>query len=251
MSRRTLGFVALGLVLLAAAAGAFLTLDIFRPLRLRYGTKLILAMPSQVTSAFAILFHSEGDRTYNNLRWFGTPIQKNPMDLWIYQEILYEVKPDVVVECGTYKGGTALYIANLMDLIGKGRVITIDIERQPSLPQHPRITYLLGSSTAPEILDRVKSGIKPGETVMVLLDSDHSAKHVRNELRLYPSLVTPGSYVIVEDTHMNGHPILPHFGPGPMEAVNEFLQGTREFAVDPAREKLLFTFNPRGYLRRR
>jgi len=241
----------LGALLLAAFTAALLTLDAFGPLRFRWASKLILSNRQKVVDAFAILFHEEGDRTYNNLRWLGIPLQKNPMDLWIYQEMLFEVKPDVVVECGTFKGGTAYYLARLMDLLGKGRVITIDIEKHPGLPQHPRITYLLGSSTAPEIAAQVRNSIKPGEAVLVLLDSDHSMKHVLAELRLYTGLVTPGSYVVVEDTHFNGHPILPKFGPGPMEALDQFLKESRDFEVDPAREKLLFTFNPRGYLRRR
>jgi cephalosporin hydroxylase len=164
--------------------------------------------------------------------------------------MLHDLKPDVVVECGTYKGGSALYLAHVMDALGKGRVITIDIEKFPNLPQHPRITYLLGSSTAPEIVRQVKNAIKPGEKVMVLLDSDHHRDHVLNELRLYHDMVTPGSYIVVEDTDMNGHPILPKHGPGPMEAAEQFLKETPGFGIDPAREKLMLTFNPRGYLRR-
>jgi cephalosporin hydroxylase len=248
MRLRSLRYLALGVVLLSVCAAAVLTLDAFRPLRFRWASKLILANRQRVVDAFAILFHAEGDRTYNNLRWLGTPLQKNPMDLWIYQEMLYEVKPDVVVECGTYKGGTAYYLARLMDLLDKGRILTVDIEKYPNLPQHPRITYLLGSSTAPEIVGQVRSSIKPGETVLVLLDSDHSMKHVLDELRLYHGLVTAGSYLVVEDTHFNGHPILPKFGPGPMEAVEQFLKENQDFRIDPAREKLMFTFNPRGYL---
>ena len=85
---------------------------------------------------------------------------------------------------------------------------------------------------------------------MVLLDSDHHMDHVLNELRLYHPLVTPGSYIVVEDTDMNGHPILPKHGPGPMEAAQQFLKETSGFEVDAAREKLMLTFNPRGYLRR-
>jgi len=251
MRPRTLRYLALGVLLLSVATAAFLTLDAFRPLRFRWASKLIVSNRQWVVDAFAILFHEEGDKTYNNLRWLGTPLQKNPMDLWIYQEMLYEVKPDIVVECGTYKGGTAYYLARLMDLLDKGRIVTIDIEKYPDLPQHPRITYLLGSSTSPEIVAQVRDNIKPGETVLVLLDSDHSMPHVLSELRLYHGFVTPGSYLVVEDTHFNGHPILPKFGPGPTEALDQFLKENRDFEIDPAREKLMFTFNPRGYLRRR
>ncbi len=248
MRPRTLRYLGLGVLLLLISAAAVLTLDAFGPLRYRWASKLIVANRQQVVDAFAILFHHEGDRTYNSLRWLGTPLQKNPMDLWIYQEMLHELKPDVVVECGTYKGGTAFYLARLMDLLGKGRVVTIDIERHPDLPQHPRITYLLGSSTAPAVVAQVRGSIKPGETVLVLLDSDHSMRHVLDELRLYNGLVTPGSYLVVEDTHFNGHPILPKHGPGPMEALDQFLKENQDFEIDTARQKLMFTFNPRGYL---
>lgn len=230
---------------------ALLNLDMLGPLRVRWTNKLIESNPQAVTDAFAILFHSRGEDTYNGLRWFGVPIQKNPMDLLVYEQIVYDVKPDVVVECGTYRGGSALFLAHMMDALGKGRVITIDIEKYPNLPQHPRISYLLGSSTAPEIVERVKTSVKPGEIVMVLLDSDHTMQHVLNELRLYHPLVTPGSYLVVEDTHMNGHPILPKSGPGPMEAAEQFLKENSDFAVDATRERLMLTFNPRGYLKRK
>ena len=86
---------------------------------------------------------------------------------------------------------------------------------------------------------------------MVVLDSDHHRDHVLAELRTYSALVTPGSYLIVEDTNINGHPVRPEFGPGPMEAVDEFLRESPDFAIDPEREKFFLTFNPRGFLRRR
>jgi len=85
---------------------------------------------------------------------------------------------------------------------------------------------------------------------MVILDSDHARDHVLQELRLYAGLVTPGAYLIVEDSNVNGHPVLPEHGPGPMEALREFLGGTREFAVDAAREKFFLTFNPKGFLKK-
>ena len=221
-----------------------------RDLRYRWAYKWIANNPRTVADAFAILYHAKGDETFNGLRWFGTPIQKNPMDLWIYQEMLTELKPDVVVECGTYKGGSAYYMAHLMDLIGKGRVITIDIEKYPNLPVHPRITYLVGSSTDGGIVKQVHESIRAGESVMVFLDSDHSKAHVSKELELYHDMVTPGSYLVVEDTDLNGHPILPKHGPGPMEAASEFLASHPEFQADPAREKLMLSFNPNGYLKR-
>jgi cephalosporin hydroxylase len=213
-------------------------------------TRRYLLDPERTRAAFHVLFHKNGAQTYNHTFFLGVPVQKCPFDLWVMQEMIYELKPDVIVEAGTYKGGSAYYYARLMDLIHHGRVITIDIEDYPGKPTHPRVTFLLGSSTDPKIFDRVRSLIQPGETVTVFLDSDHHKAHVLRELRMYHALVTPGSYLIVEDTHFNGHPILPKFGPGPWEAVEDFLHEHPEFQPDRSREKYGMTFNPRGYLKR-
>jgi cephalosporin hydroxylase len=204
----------------------------------------------QAVNDFHRLYYDSG--VYRHTFWRGVETQKCPLDLWIYQEILHELKPDVVVETGTFSGGSAYYMASLFDLFGKGKVVTVDLEPQPNLPIHPRITYISGlSSTAPEAVSRVRALIEPGAVVMVILDSDHSKRHVLDELRLYAGMVTPGQYLIVEDTNINGHPALPEFGPGPMEAVDDFLKETSSFEVDAGREKFYMTFNPRGYLRRR
>ncbi len=170
--------------------------------------------------------------------------------MWIFQEIVTETRPDVIVEAGTYHGGSALFLANLLDLDGRGKVVTIDIADYAKKPLHPRIHYLLGSSTAPETMSEVKRLIAPQDRVMVVLDSDHRKPHVLQELRLYHRLVTKDCYLIVEDTNINGHPVFRGFGPGPMEAVEEFLQGNRDFVPDRSREKFLMTYNPSGYLRR-
>lgn len=207
--------------------------------------------PQQVIDAYHRWYHKNGTTTYNDTRFLNVLVQKSPLDLWVMQEIIAEVKPDVFVEMGTFKGGSAYYFASLFELMGRGRVVTVDIEDLPGKPTHPRIKFLLGSSTSDEILAKVKAEIKPFESVLVDLDSDHHMPHVLNEINRYSSLVTPGSYLIVEDTHFNNHPILPRFGPGPMEAVQEFLKTHREFQVDPKREKFGMSFNRGGYLRRR
>ncbi|MCC6394327.1 MAG: class I SAM-dependent methyltransferase [Bryobacterales bacterium] len=199
---------------------------------------------------FHLWYYNQSNRTWNNSRWMGVPVWKMPLDMWIYQEILFDVKPDVLIECGTWKGGSALFFAGMFDLIRKGRVITVDIQAQPKLPSHPRITYITGSSTLQRTVDDVHRLLKPNEKVMVVLDSDHSKSHVLEEMRLYGRFVSPGSYLVVEDTNVNGHPILPGFGPGPMEAVEAFLATHKNFTVDTSREKFGFTFNPRGFLRR-
>lgn len=197
---------------------------------------------------FHVLYYESLNDTWNNTYWLGVRTLKLPLDLWIFQEIIYATKPDVIVEAGTYNGGSALFMASLLDTIGKGRVITIDIEDFPGKPRHDRITYLIGSSTADEIVGKVRSLIGEDDTVMVVLDSDHHAEHVLNELRIYGEMVTTGNYLIAEDTNVNGHPVQPEFGAGPSEAVQTFLKDNHAFAVDAKREKFLFTFNPGGYL---
>jgi cephalosporin hydroxylase len=127
-------------------------------------------------------------------------------------------------------------------------VCTVDVAEIPGRPVHPRIQYLLGSSTDPDIVAEVERLVRAANRVMVVLDSDHRRDHVSSELELYARFVTPGCYLIVEDTNLNGNPVLPEFGPGPMEAVASFLPRNLDFHVDHEREKLLMTFNPGGYL---
>ncbi len=184
-----------------------------------------------------------------NLSWFGYQLLKCPMDTWLYQELLVRTRPDVVVETGTYCGGSALFMAMVLDQIGHGHVITIDIDPKPGRPQHPRITYLEGSSTDPAIAAQVRN-IVGASRAMVILDSDHRAPHVLGELEIYHPLVQVGDYLIVEDTNVNGHPVFPAYGPGPMEAVDQFLRDTKTFVIDEHCERFLMTLNPRGYLKR-
>jgi cephalosporin hydroxylase len=180
------------------------------------------------------------------------PAQKCPQDLWVYQEILVETRPEVIVETGTAAGGSALYLASICDLLDRGEVITIDIlEPTDALPRHPRISYLGGrSSVDPRLVADVRDRVE-GRRAMVILDSEHSRKHVLAELHAYAPLVAEGCYLVVEDTNLNGHPVTVYARPGPWEAVDGFLAETTAFEVDRSREKLLLTFNPCGYLRRR
>jgi cephalosporin hydroxylase len=181
--------------------------------------------------------------------WLGVRILKCPLDLWMFQDILHRTEPDLIIETGTARGGSAYFMACMCDLLGKGRIVTVDV-RDVERPTHPRITYLHGSSVDPAILDQVRAMIEPGARVMVALDSDHSEEHVYAELQEYPQLVTKGNYLIVEDTNVNGHPVWPDHGPGPMEALQRFLAETDDFEVDRSCEKFLLTLNPSGYLRR-
>jgi cephalosporin hydroxylase len=205
--------------------------------------------PERTVARFHRLYYDDMQRTWMRTFWLGTPVRKNPLDLWVYQELLVAIQPDLVIETGTAFGGSALFFASCMDMIGKGRVLTIDIHETPNRPAHDRITYVLGSSVDPEIVERARAAAAGG-TVMVVLDSDHSRDHVLAELHAYAPLVTEGSYLIVEDTNVNGHPILPEFGPGPHEAVDAFLAEGAPFVRDRECEKLYFTFNPGGFLRR-
>ncbi|MDP9209861.1 MAG: cephalosporin hydroxylase family protein, partial [Actinomycetota bacterium] len=143
------------------------------------------------------------------------------------------------------------YLATLCETIGRGQVVSVDIGHWPDRPVHPRLTYVVASSTDPAVVAQVAERAQGAGTVLVMLDSDHSRDHVLAELRAYAPMVTPGSYLVVEDTNINGHPVYEAFGPGPMEAVQDFLKERDDFEVDRSREKFLFTFNPGGWLRRR
>jgi cephalosporin hydroxylase len=172
--------------------------------------------------SFSRYFYTRADLTWNNTTWLGVPLWKNPLDLWVYQEIIFEVKPALIIETGTWRGGSAFYFASLLDLIGSGKIVTIDHSAGKGRPEHPRIEYVTGSSVSPEAVDLVRARVADaGGPILIILDSDHRREHVAEELRLLSEFVTPGSYLIVEDTNINGHPVNPFFGPGPMEAVTE------------------------------
>ena len=182
---------------------------------------------------------------WQDIRWMGIQIFKNPMDLFIYQEIIFDKKPEYIIECGTGFGGSALYMASVMDAVGVGEIISIDTRAANDKPAHPRVKYMLGSSIAIDVFNRIKE-IVGDKSCMVILDSDHTMPHVLEELSLYSTLVTPGQYLIVEDTCMTELGI--SGDGGPKEALDEFMKNENSFSVDKSREKLLTTFNPGGYL---
>lgn len=182
----------------------------------------------------ALMYHSAS-------YWRGIPVLKWPGDMQIYQELIWAVQPETLIECGTAWGGSALLFASIMDMLGKGHVISIDTHNdQPmldpwlfpklkphqlvrQLPEHERITYLTGDTTAPGIIRQIKRLTRG--TTMVVLDSNHNARHVLKECRLYAQFVTDGSYLVVEDININGHPVPVHLGDqGPYDAVFVFLQ---------------------------
>jgi len=176
--------------------------------------------------------------------WMGTKVVKYPGDILLYQQVIYENKPDFIVESGTYKGGSALFFAHVCELMGHGQVITVDIKDHDP-PRHPRITHIIGRATDSATLDQVRHMIDGG-TVMVILDSNHHRKHVKRELTRYGDMVTPGQFMVVEDTNYS------EIGKkdGPDEAVAWFLKRTKKFKREPIEEQFVFTLNPGGWLRR-
>jgi len=206
----------------------------------------------EIINSFHNLYYEKGKqgKTWNDTYWMGVQTKKLPLDLWIYQEILYQVRPDIIIECGTFVGGSALFLAHMCDLLKCGEVISIDVEERKNLPQHSRVTYLTGLSVSKEVIDQISGRIKAHHKVLVILDSDHARDYVILELRAYAPMVTIGSYLIVEDTNINGHPACIEHGPGPTEAIALFMKEDRRFIVDSSVEKLLLTFNPAGYLKR-
>lgn len=203
------------------------------------------------------LWHELG--IWENMWFLGIRIRKNPMDLWMMQEIIREVEPDFIIEAGTDHGGSALYWAASLDLLGleESRVITIDIEDRTESVSTRRlwqkyVEFIHSSSTDPETVDAIARQVE-GKSVIVVLDSNHAAYHVLDELRMYGPLVSPGSYLVVEDTNIDGVPVAPEAGPGPMTALLEYMAtgGDELFEVDVTREVYVLTFNPGGWLRRR
>ncbi len=200
---------------------------------------------------FHQLYHYSATKTWNNTFWLGFQTLKCPLDMWIYQEIICEVKPEIIIETGTHLGGSALYMAMVCDYLNLGKVITIDIETKSPRPIHSRIQYLKGSSISNEIVEEVRKIKGEKQKILVILDSEHKKQHVLDELKIYSQFISSGSYIIVEDTNINGHPVLPDWGSGPMEAVDDFLHQNDDFFIDPEREKFLMTQNPRGYLKKK
>ena len=194
--------------------------------------------------------------------WLGIPIIQLPEDIVIVQELIWRVHPEVIVECGVAHGGALVLYASILELLGRGRVIGVDVEirkyNRLAIESHPmarRITLLEGSSTEPETVAAVRRGIGPDERTMVMLDSNHTRDHVRAELELYAPLVSPGGYLLVFDEVMPMVADAPNGKPSwssdnPLEAVRDFLAAHPEFEIDRAPERLAVTYCRGGFLRR-
>jgi cephalosporin hydroxylase len=198
----------------------------------------------------------DSHQTWEQNKWFGVQTSQNPMDVWVMEELIVETKPDFIIECGSWNGGSAaLWALILSQANPAGRVLSIDIEDRTQearkLPiVEAKVEFIAGASTAPEVVAKVAARVA-GKKVLVLLDSDHHKANVLKELQTYAPLVQVGGYIVVEDSNVNGNPVGAGFGPGPKEAIDEFLPTKNgAFVVDKARERLLFTFAPGGFLKR-
>jgi cephalosporin hydroxylase len=188
-----------------------------------------------------------------SVRWLGRPVWQYPLDAWVLQEVISKLRPDLIVETGTYEGGSAFYYATLCELLGNGRIVSIDVGARSTVP-HDRITYISGSSVDESIVRRVRdlSAELQARKVLVVLDSDHSASHVRAELEAYAPLVKPGSYIHVQDGILDDLPRFSEWRPGPTVAVNDFLAAHPEFERDLETERrYVMTAHLCGWLRRR
>jgi cephalosporin hydroxylase len=198
-----------------------------------------------------LIMHQE-KIVFDECRWMGVPALKNPCDAWIYQEIVYEVQPDVIVEIGSAYGGSTLYFAHLLDLIGKGIAISVDVDRARFQARNPRILEITGDSASPSVVEAVSKECT-GKTVMVVQDGNHTKAGCLRDLEAYAPLVSVNSYFIVEDGIIDlfrpGDGI-GKYRPGPLAAVEQFLREHPNFIVDESRERYVLTYNPRGFLKR-
>ena len=202
---------------------------------------------SKIIREFNELYYTMSKQTWGNTKWRGVPVFKTPTDLWIYQELIEAIQPDLIIETGTCYGGSALYLRDICAIMGiYPQVITIDISHEHLSEKAKSVNgihWWEGSSVSDEMLVELKAHIYvyECERVMVILDSDHSKEHVLKELELYAPLVTKGSILIVEDTNTDG----------PFQALKEWLpQHSQEFKQNYMCEKFMLTFNREGYLER-
>ncbi len=195
---------------------------------------------------------------YGYTSWLGVITWKSVSDMWNYQEIIFNLKPSLIIEFGTFMGGSALFFASILRSIGqKSKLISVDINHSrvsPATSSDPDIELMLESSSSPKVADRITALCQeyPGR-IFAILDSDHSKAHVLAEMLLLRSILKPGDYLIVEDSNVNGHPVLPNWGEGPYEAIQEyFSRYPDDYERDVVREqKFGFTFATEGFLIRR
>jgi len=200
-----------------------------------------------------------------NFSWMGRPIIQYPQDMIAMQEIIWDIKPDLIIETGIAHGGSLIYYASLLELIGNGRVLGVDIDirehNRREIEKHSmykRISMIQGSSVSADVIEQVGKIVQGKKSVLVCLDSNHTHEHVLSELNLYSPFVTVGSYIVAFDTIVEDLP-QGYFSQkrpwgisnNPRTAVDEFLTINRNFQVDEMIDsKLLISVAPRGYLKR-
>ncbi len=199
----------------------------------------------------------EENRLWETTNWLGVNIQKNPCDLLIIQELIFNIKPDLIIETGSNKGGSALFFASLCELIGHGNVISVDINLENVQFEEidkntfgERIKFISGKSVDPKtVISVFKEIVMNGyEKIIVFLDSWHSEDYVYEEIEIYKHFVSENSYLVVEDTHIFNPIVWKHKDLGPGRAVERFLLENKNFIQDRKCERLSFTFNPGGFL---
>lgn len=184
------------------------------------------------------------------VRWVGHTIWQHPADAWLIQEAISEQRPDLIVETGTFMGGSAYFFSMICDQLDHGEIVSIDIDAKQTIP-HPRITYLSGSSVAPEIVQTVRERAAGAERLLVILDSDHSAAHVLAELEAYAPLIPVGCYIHVQDGLIDESPVFGYPEPGPATAVRQFLAKNPAFVRDvDFEQRYVVTAHPLGWLKR-
>jgi cephalosporin hydroxylase len=204
-------------------------------------------MPEELKSA-AIEMYWRG-LAWQQTEWLGRPVPAAPTDLFVYQELIASVRPDWIIETGTAGGGRALFLASICDLLGSGTVLSLHDDGSPR-PEHPRVTYLDQAAHEGNAARRVREITGDDPRALVILGSKARAPRLVKEFANLSPLVPVGSYVVVENTVVNGHPVWPGYGSGPFEAVRKILATNGDFVQDTSWEKHVVTFNPGGFLRR-
>lgn len=195
------------------------------------------------------------------VNWLGIPIIQNPYDMILMQELIFDLKPDVIIETGVAHGGSLIYYSSLLELLKKGRIVGIDIDirdhNRKLLEKHPlikRVTMIEGSSVDRKVIAQIKRIIKPNDKVIVVLDSNHKKQHVYEELSLYKDIVSKGSFIVVFDTFMpylEGLRGLSLFkNNSPMDAVRDFIRENPSFIIDRSYNKFFVSSCPDGFIKK-
>lgn len=208
-------------------------------------------MEESLDMPLAAVLQKIQERIMTGTTYFGVPTLQSPTDFWVYQEIIHRTKPDVVIEIGNFCGGSTLALAHVLDAMGHGRVIGLDIDhgRVPELvTSHPRIMLIEGDAC--QSFEQVRTLVPPGKRVLVIEDSSHTYDNTLKLLRLYSQFVQPGDYFIVEDSICH-HGLAVGPDPGPYQAIEAFMAEGADFEIDRTQESFLITWNPKGYLKRK